>query len=133
MSVRHVSSNETITVAGAPPAVGLTFTGLDNNPVSCVQANLSFAPGSVALATAEYSLDGGTTWAGVPVTTVPAVIDVPGSGTIYFVAAVFDIAGQIASTSSSFMIASPCAAPDGVAATCAPSSCSVSALSRVRL
>ena len=103
-----VSAQVTITVAGAGPTIDLSFTGLNNTPVSCVQATVAAAPGSVPLASGQYSFDGGMTFYPLPVTELPATIGVPGTGPIHFLAHVFDAAGQLASADQVFTIASAC-------------------------
>ena len=105
------SAQVTITVAGAGPTINLSFTGLGNNPISCVQASIAATPGSVPLASAQYSFNGGMTFFPIPVTALPATIAVPGSGSIHFLAHVFDAAGQLASADQVFTIASACSPP----------------------
>ena len=106
-----VAASVTITIAGAPPAIHLTFTGLSNTPVSCVQATITASAGSVPLAGAQYSFNGGSTFASIPAAELPATIAVPGTGAINFIARVFDAAGQLASSDASFAIAVACAPP----------------------
>ncbi|HLJ45987.1 MAG TPA: BACON domain-containing carbohydrate-binding protein [Bryobacteraceae bacterium] len=105
-----VTGTVQITIAGAPPTLNLTFAGLNNNPVSCVQATIAATPGSVPLASAQYSFDGGTTFAGVPVGELPATIGIPGAGPIHFIAQVTDMANQVAASDATFTIASACSA-----------------------
>jgi len=71
------SATVPITVAGAAPTVNLTFTGLDKTPVSCVQVRIATTTSNVALASAEYSFDNGTTWIALPVASLPATIAAP--------------------------------------------------------
>ncbi|HLJ46992.1 MAG TPA: BACON domain-containing carbohydrate-binding protein [Bryobacteraceae bacterium] len=117
-----LTANPGLTMTGGGPIVSLTFNGLNNNPISCVQANLNAAAGSAPLVTAQYSFDGGATFFNLPVADLPAAIAVPGSGTTKVVARVTDAANLTASSTSTFTIASACTAQPPIQASPSPMS-----------
>ncbi|KQW96704.1 hypothetical protein ASC94_07690 [Massilia sp. Root418] len=106
------SAAATVHVAGAPPQLELLIAPLDTLPTTCVEASIAARaePGSVALAKAEYSVDGGATWTGVPLDRLPLKFRVPGSGFFHMIARVFDAAGQVTARDAKFFVDSSCAA-----------------------
>src|SRR5262249_49748710 len=70
--------------------------------------NPAVGNGGVELAKIDYSLNGGTSFIDVPLTTNPFTFIVPGSGFFHVVARVRDAAGQLAAKDSEFFTASPC-------------------------
>ncbi|MCC6853773.1 MAG: hypothetical protein IT502_15830 [Rubrivivax sp.] len=105
------SAFTTVHVAGAPPTLDLTITGLDQLPTTCVEATIDPRPdpGGVGLKRVEYSLNGGQSWTSVGLNRLPFKVLVPGSGYIHFVARAYDLAEQAAAKDAKFIINSECA------------------------
>lgn len=104
------SAVSTVHVAGAPPVLDLRAVPLNTLPTTCVQATVAAtaAPGSVALARVEYSLDGGAGWTAVPLGQLPFKFIVPGSGYFHLIARAFDAAGQVTARDAKFFVDSAC-------------------------
>ncbi len=106
----QVSATVPITIAGAGPNLILSMSGLNATPVSCVSANITASAGSVPLASADYSLDGGGTWTSIALNALPYSLAIKKAGHIHLIARVYDTAAQSAVKSSQFTIQLACGA-----------------------
>jgi hypothetical protein len=105
-----VTKKLTIRVAGAPPVMDLKVQSLDKAPTTCVQVTINPTSGSggLELASADYSLDGGSSFTNVPLPSLPFTFIVPGSGSFHLLARAFDVAGQLAISDARFATTSTC-------------------------
>jgi hypothetical protein len=97
-----------VVVAGAAPTLDLDVEALDQLPTTCVEVTIDPRRGSVPLEAVEYSLDGGESWTGVPLGSLPYRFVVPGSGFFHLVARTFDVAGQLDVRDERFFTAAEC-------------------------
>lgn len=102
------SKSVTIRVAGPPPVMTLDVHPLDSAPSTCVQVTINAAPGSVELTQIDYSLDNGTTFTQVPLSSGPYTFIVPGSGSFHLLARAFDAANQITVKGAQFSTSGLC-------------------------
>jgi hypothetical protein len=104
-----ITATTSITLGGGRPVVSLTTNTLSPN---CVSATINAVPGNqgAALSTAQYSLDGGTTYTSVPLNALPFSFIVPGSTGGTLVAVAQDLSRQTAAQSTVINLTGACAA-----------------------
>jgi hypothetical protein len=90
-----VSETTTVDVAASPPVVTTT---LQSTPSGCVATiNVQQDP-NVGLTSAEYSLDGGTTFIRVALGRLPLNVNIRGAATVDMIARGTDQAGELGAT-----------------------------------
>ena len=97
-----------ITLGGAPPVV--TLSTAQNS--SCYSATMNATPGAQGanLTSVNYSLDGGGTYTGIPLNSLPFTLALNGTGTVNVVAVAVDASGQVSSQSSLVNLGAGCTA-----------------------
>jgi uncharacterized repeat protein (TIGR03803 family) len=103
-----ISTSITITIAGARPTLTLTTA---TNASNCINATISANPGvqGANLTQVQYSINGGASYIGIPLGSLPFTLTVPGTGTVNFVARAYDASGQAAAQSTMVSIPAACA------------------------
>lgn len=105
------TATTTLVLGGAPPVVNPQITAVSAAPTSCLWATLTATPGTngASLTSAQYSLDGGSTYTSVPVASLPYGFVIPGTGFVQLVERAVDASGQISTQDVTFMSSASCA------------------------
>ena len=96
-----------ITLGGSAPVVTLATNSIATN---CFDATITATPGSQGanLSAVNYSLDGGSTYSAIPLTSLPFTVPVSGTGTVNVVAFAVDASGQVSSQSQQVNVGTGC-------------------------
>jgi len=105
-----ISTSVSIVIGGNPPLVSLQIQSLNTGSNNCELATVGATPGTngAPLSQVQYSVDGGNTYATIPLTGLPYDFIVPGSGFLHVVARAYDISGQSAAQDASFFTQGVC-------------------------
>jgi hypothetical protein len=102
-----ITATTNITLGGGRPIVTLSTNTLASN---CVSATIAAIPGNqgAPLSSVQYSLNGGATYASVPLTQLPYSLVVPGASTVNLIAVASDISRQAAAKSTLVALTGAC-------------------------
>ena len=102
-----ITATTTVLIGGARPTLTLTTSALSS---VCTGATISAVAGTqgAALSQVQYSLDGGSTYKTIALTSLPFSFVVPGTGSIKLVARAYDLTNQSAAASTALTLPSAC-------------------------
>ena len=95
-----------ITLGGAPPALTLSSAATG----ACTTATIAAVPGALGapLSLVQYNLDGGVTYVGVPLTSLPLSLPLTATGAVEVLARAYDASKQYAAQSIHLTLATAC-------------------------
>jgi len=101
-----LTASTQITLGGAPPTLTLTTT----QNATCYGATINASPGAqgASLTAVNYSLDGGASYTGIPLTNLPFTLPLNGTGAVNVAAVAVDASGQVSSQSSAVNLGTGC-------------------------
>jgi len=103
-----VSTSTSVTIVGEGPSISLTSDVDSSSKCTTATVNASIGAMGANLSRVQYSIDGGSSYVDINLSSLPYTFNIPGTGDINIVARVYDLSGQFNAQSADVTIASAC-------------------------